>query len=395
VKRLALLGATGSVGLSTLDVVRAFPEAFQVASVSGGNNWRALAEVAREFRPELVAIAREAHEPALREALADLPCRVLAGPGGVVEAAAGAGAHMLVSAAVGAAGLDPTLAAIDAGMDVALANKETLVMAGRLVVGRAGERGVTLWPVDSEHSALYQCLRAGRESEVRRLVLTASGGPFRGRARGELARVRAAEALVHPTWRMGRKITVDSATLANKALEVIEAHWLFGLAYERIEVLVHPQSVVHGLVEFADGSTVAQLSRPDMKLPIQYALFEGARRPGPVAAADLARLGTLTFETPDREAFPCLDLGVTAGRAGGVAAAVFSSANEAAVDLFLHDEIEFLDIPRLIERALAEHTPVAEPTLEAVHAADRWARESVRAGAGVHMSAGMQPPEKR
>ncbi|MFH0910539.1 MAG: 1-deoxy-D-xylulose-5-phosphate reductoisomerase [Planctomycetota bacterium] len=378
-KKLALLGATGSIGRSTLEVVRSRPGAFSVESVSGNNNWKSLARIAREFCPRLVAIGEAKHAPPLAKALSGLSCRVLAGPEGVVEAAAASGAEMLVSAAVGAAGLEPTLAAIESGLDIALANKETLVMAGALVMGKVRERGVKLLPIDSEHSAIRQCLQCGRREEISRLVLTASGGPFRGMGRDELSRVTAREALAHPTWAMGPKISIDSATLANKALEIIEAYWLFDVAYDRIDVVVHPQAVVHSFVEFADGSCMAQFAPVDMKIPIQYALSGGRHWPCPSERIDLAAMGPLTFEKPDVETFPALGFGRRAGVLGGAAPAVFSAANEAAVELFLRDAIRFLDIPDLIEAALEAHTPIQEPDLAAIRDSDRWAREFVRA----------------
>ena len=378
VKRLAILGATGSIGRSALEVVRARPDRFALESLAAGNSWQTLAELAREFRPRLVAIGNAEHEPALRDALAGTGVAVRSGPEGVLEASASRGAQMLLSAAVGAAGLAPTLAAIDAGLEIALANKETLVMAGELVSERLRLADVRLLPVDSEHSAVFQCLRAGRREDVRRIVLTASGGPFRGRGAAELSGVRAEDALAHPTWSMGPKITIDSATLVNKALEVIEAHWLFEMPYERIEVVVHPQSVVHSFVEFVDGGLVAQLGPTDMKIPIQYALTFPERMGAPVEPMTLSTLCDLTFEAPDRNAFPCLDLGYEAGRRGGLAPAVFSAANEAAVELFLRDEIGFDDIPRRIASALAAHETGPADSLERILEADAAARRHVR-----------------
>jgi 1-deoxy-D-xylulose-5-phosphate reductoisomerase len=278
---------------------------------------------------------------------------------------------------VGAAGLSGTWAAVEAGKIVALANKETLVVAGPLVMDLAKRRGATILPVDSEHSAIFQCLRAGSAREVRRVVLTSSGGPFRGKSRKELANVTPAEALRHPTWRMGPKITIDSATLMNKALEVIEARWLFGLEPEQIEVVVHPESVVHSMVEFVDGSTIAQLSPPDMRLPIQYALTYPDRVAGPCAPLDLSSALALTFEPPDRETFPCLDLGFEVMRRGGTAGAALNAANEAAVARFLDGEIGFLDIPRACRAVLDHHSFDPRPTLDALWRVDAWARQEV------------------
>jgi 1-deoxy-D-xylulose-5-phosphate reductoisomerase len=376
-KRLSLLGATGSIGRSTLEVLREHPDRFELMAVAAGNSWQQLAEIVNEFRPPVAAIANEEHAGLLREAIRAPDCRVLAGPEGIVEAAAGSGAQTLVSAAVGAAGLEPTLAAIESGLDIALANKETLVMAGELVTATAQRSGAQLMPVDSEHSALFQCLECGAPEEVDRLVLTASGGPFRGRRAEDLRGITAEEALAHPTWRMGPKITVDSATLANKALEVIEAHWLFGVPYDRIDVIVHPQSAVHSLVHFVDGTTMAQVGPPDMKGPILYALTYPERVANRAAPLDLCRMGTLTFEDPDWETFPCLALGYEAGRQGGLAPAVYSAANEAAVELFLEGRLAFERIAPCIESALASHPVGAADRLRAIRDAETWARNHV------------------
>jgi 1-deoxy-D-xylulose-5-phosphate reductoisomerase len=379
VKRISILGATGSIGQSTLDVVRNHADQFSVTAVAAGSDWKGLAKIIEEFNPDLAAIYDEEAGAKLKKSLKGNPCTILQGEAGVIEAASTPKADMLVSAAVGASGLRPTIAAIEAGLDIALANKETLVMAGSIVKQKVAETGVQLLPVDSEHSALFQCLQCGRYTDVTRLILTASGGPFRGKDREALETIKSREALKHPTWEMGPKVTIDSATLVNKALEVIEAHWLFDMDYDMIEVLVHPQSVVHSLVEFTDGSTISHLGPTDMKIPIQYALTYPQRLPSPVPPMDLAAIGSLTFEDPNRTAFPCLDLGYKAGRMGGLAPAIFSSANEVAVEHFLRDEIHFLDIPTLIANALKAHTPKTDPTLEDILEADRWAREQVTA----------------
>lgn len=376
-KHIGILGVTGSIGENALAVLRAMPGRFSLDMIAAGSNWKLLAQIAKEFSPKVVAVSDPDAVAPLREALAGQGCAVLAGVEGVCEACAMPELDMLLSAAVGESGLLPTLAAIDAGTDIALANKESLVMAGEIVMGRARERGVTILPVDSEHSALFQCLQAGKASEVARLTLTASGGAFRGRKRHELEGMTAADALKHPTWDMGPKVTIDSAGLVNKALEVIEAHWLFDVEYDRIGVVIHPQSAVHSMVDFVDGSTIAQISGTTMQLPIQYALTWPDRCAGSVARLDLAKLGSLTFEEPDHDAFPCLNLGFRAGREGGLMPTVYSSANEEAVMAFLRGTIRFLDIPVLIEDAM-DHMPKELPmTLDSILQTGQWARRRV------------------
>jgi len=334
-KRIAILGSTGSIGTQTLDVIRRHPDRFEVAALAAaGGNIGLLAEQAREFRPKLVAVARE-------EAAGKLPSllpggiRVAAGEAGLVQAAAETECDMVVSAIVGIAGLVPTLAAVRAGVPVALANKETLVAAGHLVTAEAAARGVPIVPVDSEHSAVFQCLNGESGNSVEKLILTASGGAFRNRRRDELADVTPEDALRHPNWAMGAKVTVDSATLANKGLEVMEARWLFGLPYDRIDVLLHDESIIHSMVQFVDGSVMAQLGPPDMRLPIQYALTWPDRIESPVRRLDLADIGRLHFRKADTGRYPMLRLAYEAGRAGGTMPAVFNAANEIAVQLFL------------------------------------------------------------
>jgi 1-deoxy-D-xylulose-5-phosphate reductoisomerase len=379
VRRLAVLGCTGSIGESTLEVVRRFPEQFRIVSLAaGGGRVERLADQVRATGAAYVAVPRE--EDALRlRPLLGRDAEVGWGTEGLVRAAAGPDVDLVVSAIVGVAGLIPTYAALVEGKDVAVANKETLVAAGELVVAAARAHGGRLLPVDSEHSALFQALEGRRVEDVSRLILTASGGPFLGRSAENLIGVTVKEALAHPRWAMGPKITVDSATLMNKGLEVIEAHWLFGVAAERIEVAVHPQSVVHSLVEFVDGSLLAQLGVADMKGPIAYALNYPVRLPMPDLRLDLTRIGPLTFETPDRATFPCLDLAYAALGAGGTAPAVLSGANEAAVEAFLAGRIPFLRIAEATDAALQAHD---RRTLDSVHTAlesDRWARQFVRA----------------
>jgi 1-deoxy-D-xylulose-5-phosphate reductoisomerase len=342
-RRIALLGSTGSIGLSTCEVVRGLGGRVEIVALAAGGNVELLAAQAREFRPRLVAVADPARAAALAAELEDI--EVAAGPGGIARAAAIEEADLVVSAIVGAAGVLPTLEAIRAGKDVALANKEVLVAAGPVVTELARARGVSLIPVDSEHSAVFQCLRGEARASVRRIVLTASGGPFVDLGREALARVSVAQALAHPNWAMGAKVTIDSATMMNKGLEVIEAMWLFGLRPEQIDVVVHRQSVVHSMVEFADGSILAQMSEPDMKGPIQYALTWPERVERPVEPFDFTTRRELTFEPPDLERFPCLGLAYEAARAGGTMPTVLNAANEVAVAKFLGGEIALTDIP--------------------------------------------------
>lgn len=378
-KRITILGSTGSIGTQTLDVIRHHPDRFAVAALAAGGNVDLLVEQALEFRPEWIAVGREElADEARRRLPADI--RVAAGEDGIAEMAGAAEADMAVSAIVGIAGLKPTLAALDAGMPVALANKESLVAAGHLVMAAAAAKGVPVVPVDSEHSALFQCLNGESMKTVDKLVLTASGGAFRDRRREELADVTPAEALRHPNWNMGAKVTVDSATLANKGLEVMEARWLFGIPYDKIEVLLHDESVIHSMVQFVDGSVVAQLGTPDMRLPIQYALTWPERLPSPAGRLDLAAIGRLHFRPADFGRFPMLRLAYEAGRAGGTLPAVFNAANEAAVNLFLAGRIGFLQIEAIVERVMEAHRNEPEPDLEGVLAADRWARQTALAG---------------
>lgn len=373
--RLALLGSTGSIGLNTLAVVAEHPDRFEVTALAAGSNVELLADQIRAVHPALVSVAGEEERAALLSRLAPdvrAQLQVECGPQGA-EAVAASGADVVVSAMVGAAGLGPTLAAIRSRARVALANKESLVAAGELCMAAVRQRGATVIPVDSEHSALFQVLQGQRVADVRRLLLTASGGPFR--ARRDLSRVTVDEALAHPTWSMGPKVTVDSATLMNKGLEVIAARWLFGVAAERIEVVIHPQSVVHSLVELVDGALLAQLGPPDMRLPIAYALTYPERLRLAPASVPLPQLGPLTFEAPDRQRFPCLELAYQALATGGTAPAVLSAANEVAVEAFLARRLPFLEIPTVVGATLEAHRPAPADALEAVLEADRWARQ--------------------
>jgi len=373
-RRIAVLGSTGSIGENTLRVVAAHPERFQIVALAAGRNWRRLAEQARRFRPAIVSVS----EPADVDRLGGhVPAgtAVVCGEAGLREAAAGADAEVVVSALVGAAGLSPTLAAVEAGASIALANKEVLVMAGELVTSSARKHGAALLPVDSEHAGVFQALADRPGAEVRRVILTASGGPFRTRPVAELADVTPEEALKHPNWMMGPKITVDSASMMNKGLEIIEARWLFDLEGDRVGVLIHPQSIVHAMVEFVDGSVLAQMSVPDMRISIAQAIGYPDRIPIGVEPLDLARIGSLTFEEPDPFRFPCLTHAQAALREGGTAPAVLNAVNEVAVASFLAGGAKFSDIPEVVGAALDAHKSTPADGLEPILEADRWARE--------------------
>jgi 1-deoxy-D-xylulose-5-phosphate reductoisomerase len=372
---IALLGSTGSIGEQALDVIREAPGRFRLEALAAGRSAEKLAAQAREFRPAAVGLVDETRAAGLA---ADLPpgCRLAVGPEAVAELAAADGAELVLNGITGSAGLAPTLRALDAGRRLALANKESLIVGGDLVTGRAKPGQII--PVDSEHSGLAQCLRAGRPEEVARLVITASGGPFRGRSAAELAGVTPADALAHPTWAMGPMITVNSATLMNKGLEVIEAHLLFHVPYDRIEVAVHPQSVVHAMVEWCDGSTVAQLSMPDMRLAIGLALGWPERDERPRGRIDWTRPHTLEFQPVDRATFPLLELAVRAGRQGGTAPAAVNAANEEAVTAFLAGRLPFLGIAEVVTEVLERHRPTDDLDLEAVLATERLSRELAR-----------------
>ncbi|MEX1055021.1 MAG: 1-deoxy-D-xylulose-5-phosphate reductoisomerase [Rhodothermales bacterium] len=383
-QQVGILGSTGSIGTQTLDVIRLFPEKFQVRALSAGRNVKLLAEQAREFRPDCVVIEEEADVLRLRRELAGIDVRILAGREGLREAATLPDLDTIVAALVGFAGLDSVLAALSAGKKVALANKETLVVAGRLVNEQLALNGGVVIPVDSEHSAIFQCLVGEQRSSVEELILTASGGPFRTRPRETFDAITREEALNHPNWSMGSKITIDSATMMNKGLEVIEAHWLFGIEVNRIRVLVHPQSIVHSLVTFEDGSTKAQLGRPDMKVPIQYALTYPERWKAPHERINWGEMSRLEFEEPDPNKFACLRLAYEAIQTGGTAPAVLNAANEQAVALFLENRIRFVDIPGVIQEILEQHSVIDLPTLEDLVEVDAETRalvlEQTRAG---------------
>ena len=374
-KRIVVLGSTGSVGCNTLEVVRSLPQEFRVVGLSADSRWEALAGQIAEFQPEAAALADVRYREALQSAVGEGPVRLLCGQEGIRELAGWASADLVVSAISGGAGLPAAVSALESGRDLALANKEALVMAGNLLMELAAAKGVKILPVDSEHSAIFQVSQADRSNEITSIIITASGGPFYGMSREQLRRVTPAQALNHPTWEMGRKITVDSATLMNKALEVIEARWLFNVAPDNIKVLIHPQCIVHSLAEFTDGSMMAQLGVPDMKLPIQYALTHPRRLSCLAARLDLAAVRKLEFEEPDMAALPALRLGYEVARTGGTSGAVLSAANECAVDAFLHEQIRFTDIVRVSQMVIERHELVPEPTMEQVMDAGRWARE--------------------
>ena len=385
-RRISLLGATGSIGDSALDVISRHPDRFRVAALTANGQWEKLAQLCLRHRPDVAALSDPDAARSLVRALAGtgLPTRVLGGEEGIVEAATWSGADTVVAAIVGAAGLRPTLAAAGAGKRILLANKEALVIGGAVFMGVAERGGATLLPIDSEHNAIFQCLPPGcaRNADaagVRRILLTASGGPFRMRPLAELPAATADEACRHPNWVMGRKISVDSATMMNKGLEMIEAHWLFGVPRERIEIVVHPQSVIHSLVEYVDGSMLAQLGNPDMRTPIAQALAYPDRVDAGVPALELVRQGALTFEAPDHERFPCLGLAMGALRAGGTAPAVLNAANEVAVAAFLAARIRYTDIAPACAEALARLPARAAHTLEDSLAADCEARSVARA----------------
>lgn len=376
-KHLSILGSTGSIGVQALEVVRAHPDVFQVVALAAGQRLDVLAEQVREFRPHLVSAGRPEGVQELQDRLRGVPVKVCFGEEGLAEVAAYPEAQLTLLAVVGAAGLKPALAAVRAGKDVALATKEALVMAGALLTAEAAARGVKLLPVDSEHSAIFQCLDGGGKAALKRIILTASGGPLRRVPKERLASVTPDEALSHPTWSMGRKITIDSATLMNKGLEVIEARWMFDIDVKRVDVIVHPQSIVHSLIEYVDGSVLAQLSPPDMRLPILYALSYPDRLENPFPPLDLLQVGSLTFEPVDRERFPCLDYAYEAVVAGGTAPAALNAANEVAVELFLGREINFAQISRVIEAGLKGHRTRSGESLEDILAADREVREQL------------------
>ncbi|MDE6738067.1 MAG: 1-deoxy-D-xylulose-5-phosphate reductoisomerase [Lachnospiraceae bacterium] len=376
-KKIAILGSTGSVGTQTLEIVRKEAD-LQVAALAAGTNVELMEKQAREFRPSLVAMWTEEAARDLRERLSDLPVRVACGMEGLLEVAVCEESEVLVTAIVGMIGIRPTIAAIEQGKTIALANKETLVTAGHIIMPLAARLGVPILPVDSEHSAIFQSMHGENRARVNKILLTASGGPFRGKKREELASMTVEDALKHPNWSMGKKVTIDSASLVNKGLEVMEARWLFDVELDQIQVVVHPQSIIHSAVEYVDGGIMAQLGMPDMKLPIQYALFYPDRRPMDTERVDFFRLKQLTFEEPDTDTFRGLALAYQAARRGGTLPTVFNAANEKAVALLLQKKITFLQIPDLIEGSMENHRVVDDPTVEQILDAEAETYEYIK-----------------
>ncbi|MCD8018347.1 MAG: 1-deoxy-D-xylulose-5-phosphate reductoisomerase [Clostridiales bacterium] len=371
-KKIAILGSTGSIGTQTLEVVREHADELSVVALSAGHNKDRLMAQIQEFHPALVSLADEKLALELEKELAGTGITVMAGMEGLIAVAGAQDADVVVTAVVGMVGILPTMEAIRKGKDIALANKETMVTAGHLIIPMAKKYGVSILPVDSEHSAIFQCLRNARSQEVDKILLTASGGPLRGKTLEELEKVTLEDALHHPNWNMGKKITIDSSTMVNKGLEVMEAHWLFDVDYENIEVVVQPQSVIHSMVQFEDGAILAQLGAPDMKMPIEYALFYPQRRHLSGERLDFSTLKSITFEKPDQNVFRGLKLAFDAGRTGGTMPTVFNAANEKAVALFLNRQIGYLDIVRLIEKCMDAHSVQAEPSLEEILATEQW-----------------------
>lgn len=364
-KKAAILGSTGSIGTQTLEIARTNKD-IKITALAAGSNIALLEEQIREFRPKLAAVWDEEKAAQLKDRVRDLDVKVVSGMDGLLEAASEPESEILVTAIVGMIGILPTIDAIKAGKDIALANKETLVTAGHIIMPLAREKGVSILPVDSEHSAIFQSLQGGQEKSLHKILLTASGGPFRGRKREELTDIQVEDALKHPNWAMGRKITIDSSTMVNKGLEVIEAKWLFGVSVDQIQVVVQPQSIIHSMVEYEDGAVIAQLGTPDMKLPIQYALYYPERRYLPGDRLDFTTLSQITFEQPDMDTFYGLKLAYEAGRTGGSLPTVFNAANERAVALFLDRRIRYLQIPEIIQACMESHRNIAVPTVEEI-----------------------------
>lgn len=377
-KTISLLGSTGSIGTQTLDIVRNHPDRFRVCALSAGKNEELMERQIREFHPEIAVLYEEEAARSLRERVGDTSCRILSGMDGLIEAATMPGADLVLGAIVGMIGIRPVIAAVTEGKDVALANKETLVCAGHLIMPLAKEMKVQILPVDSEHSAIFQSLRGGAKGEAEEILLTASGGPFRGKKKEELESMRAGDALKHPNWDMGPKVTIDSASLVNKGLEVMEASWLFNMPPEKIRILVHPQSIIHSMVQFRDGAIIAQLGTPDMHLPIQYALSYPERIPLEGKRVDFFELGKLTFEEPDTDTFRGLALALKAAKKGGSLPTVFNAANEEAVRLFLEDRISFLGIPRVIEEAMDRIAFTENPSVDDIMEIEAETRKIVK-----------------
>ena len=371
-KKIAILGSTGSIGTQTLDVIRAHSDELEVVALAAGSNKERLKEQIREFHPELVSLSDEKKAQELKEELAGEAVEVVCGMDGLIEVAGIDSADVVVTAVVGMMGILPTMEAIRKGKDIALANKETLVTAGHLIIPMAREYGVSILPVDSEHSAIFQCLQGEPKKALDKILLTASGGPFRGKSAEFLETVTLEDALNHPNWSMGPKITIDSSTMVNKGLEVMEAKWLFGVDYSQIEVVIQPQSIIHSMVQYIDGAVIAQLGTPDMRVPIEYALFYPERRSLPGDRLDFSFLSQITFEKPDYKVFRGLSLAIEAGKTGGTMPTVFNAANERAVAKFLKGEIKYTDIVRSIEKCMDAHKVSAHPDLEEILATEQW-----------------------
>ena len=376
-KKIAILGSTGSIGTQTLEIVRNNPD-LQVTALAAGRNVRLLEEQVREFKPSLVAVWDEKDAADFRTRVSDMQVQVVSGMDGLLQVASHEPAEILVTAIVGMIGIQPTIAAIRAGKDIALANKETLVTAGHIIMPLAKERGASILPVDSEHSAIFQSLNGENRERLEKILLTASGGPFRGKTRADLENMSVADALKHPNWSMGKKVTIDSASLVNKGLEVMEARWLFDVSLDQIQVVIHPQSIIHSAVQYTDGGIMAQLGTPDMKLPIQYALFYPDRRPMAGKRVDFFALGQLTFEAPDMDTFQGLALAYQAARTGGSLPTVFNAANEKAVALLLEERIRFVQIPDLIRACMEAHRVIENPTVEQILQTEAETYEQVR-----------------
>ncbi|MBQ5851431.1 MAG: 1-deoxy-D-xylulose-5-phosphate reductoisomerase [Lachnospiraceae bacterium] len=375
-KKIAILGSTGSIGTQTLDIVRDNPD-LQVVGLAAGSNIELIEKQVREFKPRLVSLQSEKACEELKIRLADMDVEIIPGMEGLIAIAEMEESEILVTAIVGMIGIRPTIAAINKGKDIALANKETLVTAGHIIMKLAAEKGVSILPVDSEHSAIFQSIHGENKDRISKLIITASGGPFRGKSREELKNVSLEDALKHPNWSMGSKITIDSSTLVNKGLEVMEAKWLFDMDLDKIQVVVHPQSIIHSMVEFVDGGIMAQLGAPDMRLPIQYALFYPDRRPMSGKRVDFYELGSITFEKPDMDTFKGLRLAMRAAKAGGSMPTVFNAANEKAVSLFLNKKIRFLEITEIIERCMDAHKIIENPDIDSILATEQETYEMI------------------
>ena len=380
-KKIAILGSTGSIGTQTLEIVRTNGD-LEVTALAAGNNIDLLEQQIREFRPKLAAVWKEERAAELKSRVRDMDIEIVSGMDGLLSVAAVPESEILVTAIVGMIGILPTIEAIKAGKDIALANKETLVTAGHIIMPLAKERGVSILPVDSEHSAIFQSLQGGQRKALHKILLTASGGPFRGKKREELKNIQVEDALKHPNWSMGKKITIDSSTMVNKGLEVIEAKWLFGVTVDQIQVVVQPQSIIHSMVEYEDGAVIAQLGTPDMKLPIQYALYYPERRYLPGDRLDFAALQQITFEKPDMETFYGLKLAYEAGRRGGSLPTVLNAANERAVAMFLDRKIGYLQIPEIIQACMENHKNIEDPTVEEILKTEQETYEFIRLKTG-------------